>query len=121
MDCSPSGFSVREISRGKNTGVDCHFLLQRIFLTQGSNPCLHAARLFISVVLLVSITRGRQCGWIPTEQEQIVENLGLKRSWFSQVAITYENPSTAEKESGTLEVSPSVSHFIMVIVIIAYY
>ena len=25
---------------GKNTGVGCHFLLQRIFLTQGSNPCL---------------------------------------------------------------------------------
>ena len=24
----------------KNTGVGCHFLLQRIFLTQGSNPCL---------------------------------------------------------------------------------
>ena len=25
---------------GKNTGVDCHFLLQGIFLTQGSNLCL---------------------------------------------------------------------------------
>ena len=25
---------------GKNTGVGCHFLPQRIFLTQGSNPCL---------------------------------------------------------------------------------
>ena len=24
---------------GKNTGVGCHFLLQEIFLTQGSNPC----------------------------------------------------------------------------------
>ena len=27
-------------SPGKNTGVDCHFLLQRIFLTQRSNPGL---------------------------------------------------------------------------------
>ena len=27
-------------SPGKNTGVGCHFLLQGIFLTQGSNPCL---------------------------------------------------------------------------------
>ena len=27
-------------SPGKNTGVGCHFLLQRIFLTQGSNPHL---------------------------------------------------------------------------------
>ena len=25
---------------GKNTGVGCHFLLQGISLTQGSNPCL---------------------------------------------------------------------------------
>ena len=25
---------------GKNTGVGCHFLLQAIFLTQRSNPCL---------------------------------------------------------------------------------
>ena len=25
---------------GKGTGVGCHFLLQRIFPTQGSNPCL---------------------------------------------------------------------------------
>ena len=24
----------------KNTGVGCHFLLQGIFMTQGSNPCL---------------------------------------------------------------------------------
>ena len=27
-------------SPGKNTGVDCRALLQGIFLTQGSNPCL---------------------------------------------------------------------------------
>ena len=27
-------------SPGKNTGVNCHFLLQGIFPTQGSNPCL---------------------------------------------------------------------------------
>ena len=25
---------------GKNIGVGCHFLLQGIFVTQGSNPCL---------------------------------------------------------------------------------
>ena len=27
-------------SPGKNTGMGCHALLQGIFLTQGSNPCL---------------------------------------------------------------------------------
>ena len=36
-DCSPPGSSVRGDFPGKNTGVGCHFLLQEIFLTQGSN------------------------------------------------------------------------------------
>ena len=36
IDCSP-GFSVHWESRGKNTGVGCHFLLQGIFLPQGLN------------------------------------------------------------------------------------
>ena len=40
MDCSPPGSSVQGDSPGKNTRVDCHFLLQGIFPTQGSNPCL---------------------------------------------------------------------------------
>ena len=30
-------FILSRCSRGKNTGVGCHFLLPRIFLTQGSN------------------------------------------------------------------------------------
>ena len=37
MDCSPPGSSVHGIFPGKNIGVGCHFLLQGIFLTQGSN------------------------------------------------------------------------------------
>ena len=64
MDCSPPGSSVHEIFQasileslwphglqptrllcpcdfpGKDTGVGCHFLLQGIFPTQGSNPGL---------------------------------------------------------------------------------
>ena len=40
VDCSPPGFSVHGIFLGKNAGVGCHFLLQGIFPTQGSNPCL---------------------------------------------------------------------------------
>ena len=40
MDCCPPGSSVHEDSPGKNTGVGCHALLQEIFPTQGSNPCL---------------------------------------------------------------------------------
>ena len=40
MDCSWPGSSVHWDSPGKNTGVGCHFLLQGIFPTQGSNPHL---------------------------------------------------------------------------------
>ena len=37
MDCSPPGSSVHGVFPGRNTGADCHFLLQGIFPTQGSN------------------------------------------------------------------------------------
>ena len=40
IDCSPPGPSVHGDSPGKNTGVGCPFLLQGIFLTQGSSPRL---------------------------------------------------------------------------------
>ena len=40
MDCSPPGSSVHGDSPGKDTGVDCHALLQGLFLTQGLNICL---------------------------------------------------------------------------------
>ena len=39
VDCTPLGFSVLGGSLGKNTGVDCHALLQGIFLIQGWNLC----------------------------------------------------------------------------------
>ena len=38
MDCSLPGSSVHGDSPGKNPGVDCHFFLQGIFPSQGSNP-----------------------------------------------------------------------------------
>ena len=40
MGCSPLDSSVDGISPGKDTGVGFHFLLQEIFPTQGSNPCI---------------------------------------------------------------------------------
>ena len=40
MDYIPPGSSVYGDSPGKNTGMGCHALLQGIFLTQESNPCL---------------------------------------------------------------------------------
>ena len=40
MNCSPQGSSGPWDFPVKNTRVDCHFLLQGIFLTQGSNQSL---------------------------------------------------------------------------------
>ena len=53
MDCSLPGSSVHGDSPGKNTGVARHFLLQGIFLTQGSNPGLLVAGKFF----IVRVTR----------------------------------------------------------------
>ena len=44
MAFSPPGSSISGIFPGKNTGVGCHFLLQGIFPTQGSNPGLPHSR-----------------------------------------------------------------------------
>ena len=40
MDSSLPRSSVHGIIPGKNTGANCHFLLQGVFPTQGSNPTL---------------------------------------------------------------------------------
>ena len=40
VDCNWPGSSVHVIFQARNAGVGCYFLFQRIFLTQGSNPCL---------------------------------------------------------------------------------
>ena len=39
MDCGRQALCLWDFP-GKNAGVGCHFLLQGIFLTQGSNPDL---------------------------------------------------------------------------------
>ena len=66
MDCSPPGSSVHGDSLSKNTGVSCLFLLQGIFLTQGSNPgfphcrqslyCMHGGELKFTEYILGSPT-----------------------------------------------------------------
>ena len=40
MDCKPGRLLYPCNFPGKNTGVGCHFLLQVLFLSQGSNLCL---------------------------------------------------------------------------------
>ena len=49
LHCSPLGSFVHGDSPGKNTGVDCHALLQRIFPIQGSNPFSFIADGFFTI------------------------------------------------------------------------
>ena len=49
MNYSPPGSSVHGILQEKNTGVDCHSLLQGIFPTQGSNQVSHIAGGFSTI------------------------------------------------------------------------
>ena len=51
---------------GKNTGVGCHFLLQEIVLTQGSNACLISHALGRPILCQCAIpealhSKGRKC------------------------------------------------------------
>ena len=63
MDCSLPGSSLYGIFPGKNTGVGCHFLLWRIFPTQGSNlGLLHYRQILYLLSHLRSPTkRARTC------------------------------------------------------------
>ena len=67
--CNPMGVQPSRLLcswdfPGKNTGVGCHFLLQGIFLTQGSNP-----RFFVSCVgthhLGISVFWYKFCLFLP--------------------------------------------------------
>ena len=87
MDCSPPGSCIHGIShsriltwvsislsRGspqtrdpdKNTGVGCHFLLQRIFLIQGLNPRLLYCRKILGTVI-IELGFQRKQGYISTK------------------------------------------------------
>ena len=54
VDCCLPGSSVCEILQARNIEVSCHFLLQGIFPTQGSNPRLVCLLLWQSACLPLS-------------------------------------------------------------------
>ena len=49
MDCSPPGSSVYGDSSGKNSGVGCNALLQRIFPTQDLTQVPHIAGRLLTI------------------------------------------------------------------------
>ena len=80
MDCSPPGSSCPWDSPGKNTGVGCHFLLQGIFPSQGSNPgILHLLHWQVgSLPLLPPGIRHREAGHGHTTKIQTQVSVGPK-------------------------------------------
>ena len=62
MDWGLPGSSVHGIFQERVTGVGCHFLLQRIFPTQGSNPGLpHCRQMLYRLSHQGSYVKPRQC------------------------------------------------------------
>ena len=71
MDCHLPGSSVHGDSPGKNTGVGCRALLQRIFPTQGSNlGLLHLRQIlyrWATREALISHSRKPGSKWVTTQ------------------------------------------------------
>ena len=73
MVCSPPDSSVHGILQARNTGVGCYILLQRIFLTQGSN--LNLLCLLHQKVGFFFITKAT---WEVPQDEKKKLNFGIK-------------------------------------------
>ena len=69
---------------GKNTGLGCHFLLQRIFLTQESSPRL--LHLLHCRQILYPEPSGKPIRWQPTGRtdDEAAKPLQAVRSWRSR-------------------------------------
>ena len=107
MACKAPGFSVHGISPGKNTGVGCLFLLQRVFPTQGSNLgllwcgrilyCLsHEGRPQLSQVSKLNLSCFRR-GWhfphcghrrpVRPPRLRRAGRPGSHRAWFTRASV----------------------------------
>ena len=81
MDCSLPGSSVHGVFQAKSSGVVCHFLLQGIFPSQGSNPGLLHCRQTLSRLSL----QGRSHNINSVELKKLSEQLidGKMKSNYS--------------------------------------
>ena len=87
---------------GKNTGVGCHFLLQGIFPTQGSNPCLlHWQADSLPLSHLES----------PNIAPDITEyKLTKVSSWFSRLGAAVGPSQLAETQHAPGSFEPNAHH-----------
>ena len=78
MDCSPARLLCPWDFSGRNTEVGCHFLLQEIFPTQGSNPhTLHW-----------QVGSSPESSWKPNDKVKTTKNnnstVGMDLKWLQQ-------------------------------------
>ena len=81
----PARFLCPWDSPGKNTGVGCHFLLQGIFLTQGSNPgLLHCRKILYHLSYMQILSSTHQ------NNNDNIHNI----LWFIKVLYTFSHLNT---------------------------
>ena len=81
-------------SPGKNTGVGCHFLLQGIFLTQGSNPgLLHCRKILYQLSQCPTLCNPMDC----SPPGSLVH--GILQAWILEwVAIPFSRGSSLPRD-----------------------
>ena len=94
-------------SSSKNTGVGCHFLLQGIFLTQGSNPCLLGLLhcrwiLYCWAIGLLSFTWYR-INFL-SRSDAVSNTLRMKRAFFKSTISDFSQ-SLADKKGKSISSS----------------
>ena len=104
MNWGPPGSSVYEILPDKNTGVDCHAILQVIFLTQGLKPCLlHCRQLLycqrlgnnISLQIQNSHWNPIQLGVCPTDMEILSSKMLNYRHTWLRISVCHNCPCSS--------------------------
>ena len=83
---------------GKNTGVGCHFLLQEIFLTQGSNPSLLCLLLWQVGSFNTSTTWEAQTYQGPTINKTQIQSPDQEKNickWCNRQGLNFQNTQTA--------------------------
>ena len=117
MDCSPPGSSVYGDSPGKNTGVVCHFLLQGIFPTWGSNPSLLYLLHYRQILYnwdtweaqypwnLTFILSARASG-MGVELDAKENNFSLEQERHDESCLHYQKSHLVDESKGLIFVTP---------------
>ena len=93
MDHSPPGSCVLGIFPGKNTGVGCHFLLQGIFPTQGSNLSLLHGKQILYWLSHQGSTKNTGVDAVPFSRGSSwpqASNHGLQHCWQILYPLSYQ-------------------------------